>query len=182
MQLINGLAEKTAIYRVKRMEQKAKKDENYLLNEYNESVKLNPFYKIEKIISESKNKIVNIAKEDVLELQTYVWFSIYNEVIILAMMLVLAFLINILLPTSVIITSFLISRMLLKGDHLNSLNKCTIFTISYIMGFSYIAYLMIPLYINILIKVVCYAIVGFVLELLSLTKVFYKVLNKINSI
>lgn len=164
------LATKTAEYNIRKMERKAKKDEDYILNEYNEIVKLNPFYQIEKTLSECKNKVVTLVRQDVLELQIYVWFSIYNEIIVLALMMALAACLNIFIPAVVILTSFLLSRLIFKGEHLNSLNKCTVFTIVYLVGSSYLASLIIPLYISLLLKILLYAIIGIGLELLSLTK------------
>jgi accessory gene regulator protein AgrB len=163
------------------MERKAIKDENYLLNNYNENVKLNPFYQIEKILSISKNKIVKLVRNDVIEIHEYVWYSIYTEIIILVLIFILALVCNVVIPTLIIVSSFLLSRLLFKGDHLNSLNKCTIFTIAYLFGFSYISTILVPINMNILLKLISYVMIGIVLELFSLTMIFKKVLNKIDN-
>lgn len=182
MNFIDFLADKTARYRVNKLEQKAKKDEAYLLKEYNEKVSLNPFYKIEKILSESKHKIIKLARQDIYELQKYVWFSIYNEIFVLGLMLIISYILGILLPMSIILTSFLIARLIFKGDHINSLSKCTIFTLVYLVGVSYILLLLIPMSFNFWLKMLCYIIIGVILEFLSTTNGFKKLLNVINNI
>lgn len=144
--------------------------------------KMKDYHEMEEIISKRKGRAVKLTKEDVIAVQKYAWFAIYSEVFILGIILILAALIKIFIPTSIILTAFIVSRIILKGQHLNSFEKCSIFTISYLLGFSYLSTIVLPENTNILLRIVYYAIIGFVLEVISLTKGFKKILDKINRI
>jgi accessory gene regulator protein AgrB len=89
---------------------------------------------------------------------------------------------NIFIETLIITISFTIFRLLLKGEHLHSFNKCTILSSSLLLSSSYIAKILIPESLNMLLKVVIYCIIGFGLELFAIGKVFKKVLIKIDNI
>jgi len=162
MHFVEYLAQKTAEYKVGKMN-----------GDYSET---------EEIISQFKNTQVTLDKQDIIDIQKYALFAIYSELFVLLITLGLSLILNIFFETLIIIISFTFFRRMLKGEHLHSFNKCSILTTFLLMICGVSAKTLVPESYHILPKVVIYIIIGFGLELFAISKIFNKVLTKIDDI
>ena len=162
MHFIELLAQKTAEYRVEKMN-----------GDYSET---------EEIISQFKNKSTKLNKEDIIEIQKYSLFAIYSELFVLTITLGLALILNIFWETLIIIISFTFFRKMFKGEHLHSFGKCSALTTTLLLICGASGKTLVPQTYYILLKIGIYIIIGIFLELFALSKFFNKLLVKIDNI
>jgi accessory gene regulator protein AgrB len=143
--------------------------------------KMKDYSKIEAIIYKRKNKVIKLTEKDVVSVLKYGYHMLYGTILQILIALTIALIFNIFVPVLIIMVTFAISRAFIGGKHLNSSNKCLLVTTTMVVTTgligSSIANIVTEL---ILFKIVIYSIFGFILELISKTKYFEKLLNYLN--
>jgi accessory gene regulator protein AgrB len=134
-------------------------------------------FKLESIIGNSKKKEIKLSENDIIDTLTYGLQAIYGEMFKTIIILLVALYLDILLPVFVVMLSFSIIRTIAGGKHLHSSTKCLVFTSVLILVTGHHVNLVTSEF-NWLDKVLTYIIYGIVLELLSTTIGFEKILDK----
>lgn len=118
---------------------------------------------ISKVLSDRKSKEINLTLEEAIEIIAYSLQAIYGEILKLITLLILAKLLNILLPTLIITMVFSMFRVFAGGVHMNTKIKCFLIMFIMFLGSGQIVQCIVssnynPVYNLILISIV--ALVG----------------------
>jgi accessory gene regulator protein AgrB len=147
----------------------------------NKVSKMKDYSKIEAIIYKRTNKVKKLTKNDVISVFKYGYHMLFGTIFQIIIALSIALIFNIFLPVFIIMVVFAVSRTFIGGKHLNSSNKCLVVTTSMVTTGGLIASILANFLTEMLyIKIAIYIIFGFVLELISITKMFEKLLNYLN--
>jgi hypothetical protein len=164
----------------------ASKTANFL----NDNLDKESIIRLSKIATKYRKKETDLTiGSNNLESLQYGLHAIYGEIFKTSVVLSIAALLHIFIPTYVVMLSFSILRAFIGGKHLHSSSKCLVFTSVLLLVTGLISSISYsPLLSNHLmydtwfLRIVYYIAFGVFLEVISITKPFEWILQKINGV